>query len=318
MTTGSGRRLLLACVIATAASMPAAGRAQTYNPVTQQAQTRLAALGYDPGPLDGDLSPATRAAIRAYQSRSGLPETENLDPATLRKLGVGTSVALAGSVRNWGKLPTPARLDRLLRQPINDPRFPYRDYRPNAPGADLDIPGAAILAAMNASADRFGSRAPGRRGHTDLGYEEVKACLLSPFSTTYWSDLMYHYYCQLSLPTRSCYSRALTGLSTPLGWTYPRVEAYRGCASGSLPRAEEFAWVARSQPIVMQYVTFAQTNGFDHEQEQAVINAFYGIRNPADRAECLAKRPLRIEDPIDGTHCLVNKTMRTRLVGQGS
>lgn len=314
----SGRRWLLACLLATLASMPAASRAQTYNPVTQQAQTRLAALGYDPGPLDGDLSPTTRAALRAYQRRSGLRETADLDAATLRRLHIGTSVALAGSVRNWGRLPTRAELDRLLHEPIDNPRFPYRDYRPNAPGADIAVPGAAILAAMNASADRYGSRAPGRRRHTDLGYEEMKACLLSPFSTTHWSDLTYHYYCQLSLAARSCYSRALTGLSSPLGWTYPRVEAYRGCANGTLPRAEEFAWVVKNQPIVMRYVTFAQTNGFDHEQEQAVINAYYGIRNPADRAECLAKRPLRIEDPIDGTHCLVNKTMRTRLVGQGS
>jgi len=310
--------LVLAGIITIVGGISFESRAQSYNPATQQAQTKLSALGYDPGPLDGDLSPATREAIRAYQRRSGLPETANLDRATLKRLGVGTSAALAGSVRNWARLPTHAQLNRLLLQPINDPRFPYRDYRPNAPGANLDIPGAAILAAMNASADRYGSRGPGRRGHTILGYEEAKACLLSPFSTTHWSDLMYHYYCQLSLAARSCFSRALTGLSTPLGWTYPRVDAYRGCANGTLPRAEEFAWVVRNQPILFQYVTNAQTNGFNHEQEQAVINAFYGLRNPADSTECRAKRPLRIEDPLDGTHCLVSKTMRVRLGGQGS
>ena len=129
---------------------------------------------------------------------------------------------------------------------------------------------------------------------------------------------MYHYYCQLSLATRSCYSRALVGLSAPIGWTYSRVDAYRGCAEGTLPRAESFAWVVRNQPIAFQYVMHSQTNAFNHEQEQAVINAFYGIRNPADRRECRAKRPLRLEDPTDGTHCLVNKTMRVPLVGQGS
>ena len=53
------------------------------------------------------------------------------------------------------------------------------------------------------------------------------------------------------------------------------------------------------------------------EQEQAVINAFYGVTNPADRNECLHKRPRRTEDPGDGTHCLVNKTMNQRLVGKG-
>jgi peptidoglycan hydrolase-like protein with peptidoglycan-binding domain len=318
MATAPGRYLVFASVITIVAATPAVSRAQAYNPVTQQAQTRLAALGYDPGPLDGTLSPATRATIRAYQRQSGLRETGGLDDATLHRLGVQTSVGLARSVRDWAALPTQPQLDLMLLAPINDPRFPYTDYRPNAPGADLDIPGATILAAMNASADRFGSRRPGQRRHTSIGYRQERACLLSPFSTTHWSDLSYHYYCQLSLATRSCYSRALVGLSLPIGRTYSRVEAYRGCAEKTLLRAEGFAWVAKNQPIVFQYVTYAQTNGFDHAQEQAVINAFYGIKNPADRTECRAKRPLRLEDPTDGTHCLVNKTMRERLVGRGS
>lgn len=35
------------------------------------------------------------------------------------------------------------------------------------------------------------------------------------------------------------------------------------------------------------------------------------------RRECRAKRPLRLEDPTDGTHRVVNKTIRVPLVGQG-
>lgn len=318
MTSPLGRGMVTAVAIATTAGVPAVSLAQTYNPVTQQAQTRLAALGYDPGPLDGNIDPATRAALRAYQTRSGLPVTGDLDEATSRKLGIVTSVGLARSVRDWGRRPTRAWLGRALREPINDPRYPYRDYRPNAPGAALDVPGATIRAAMNAAADRYGSRRPGQKGHTPLGYGQMRACLVSPFSTTHWSDLGYHYYCQLSLAARSCYSRALVGLSAEIGTTYPRVEAYRGCAAGLLPRAKEFAWVVKTQPIVFQYLAYAQTNAFDHAQEQAVINAFYRIENPADRAECRAKRPLRLEDPSDGTHCLVNKTMRQPLVGRGS
>jgi S1-C subfamily serine protease len=36
-------------------------------------QRRLASIGYDPGPADGILGPKSRAAIRAFQAREGLP-----------------------------------------------------------------------------------------------------------------------------------------------------------------------------------------------------------------------------------------------------
>jgi hypothetical protein len=83
-----------------------------------------------------------------------------------------------------------------------------------------------------------------------------------------------------------------------------------------LPKASDFAFVTQTQPQIFQYVMLGQTHAFNHEQEQAIINAFYGVKNPADRRECQLKRPRRTEDPTDGTHCLVNKTMSQRLVGK--
>jgi allophanate hydrolase subunit 2 len=97
----------------------------------------------------------------------------------------------------------------------------------------------------------------------------------------------------------------------------PRPKAYQGCAAGTLPQAADFSFVAQTQPQIFQYVMFGQTHAFNHEQEQAIINAFYDVKNPADRRECRLKRPRRTEDPSDGTHCLVNKTMAVRLVGKG-
>jgi len=38
-------------------------------------QRGLAALGYDPGPVDGILGPKTRSAIRAFQAREKLSVT---------------------------------------------------------------------------------------------------------------------------------------------------------------------------------------------------------------------------------------------------
>jgi peptidoglycan hydrolase-like protein with peptidoglycan-binding domain len=58
---------------------PAAG-------VIQQAQTRLAQLGFDPGPIDGQLGPRTAAAVRQWQATYGLPESGRIDRATLGAL----------------------------------------------------------------------------------------------------------------------------------------------------------------------------------------------------------------------------------------
>jgi hypothetical protein len=205
-------------------------------------------------------------------------------------------------------------LDKLIANPINDPGSPYTDYRPNAPAANLDLPGAAILAAMNTSADIFGSRLPGQPKHTNDGYNYLTGCLKTGYAPTNWPDIAIHYYCQMSKP-RACYTYALSGKSTG-GVKVPRPKAYQGCAAGTLPQAADFAFVSKTQPQIFQYVMLGQTHAFNHEQEQAIINAFYGVKNPADRNECRLKRPRRTEDPADGTHCLVSKTMSVRLVGK--
>ena len=62
-----------------------------------------------------------------------------------------------------------------------------------------------------------------------------------------------------------------------------------------LPNGNDFSFVAKTQPLIFQYVMFGQTHAFNHEQEQAIINAFYGVKNPADRGECRLKMT-----PADG------------------
>jgi peptidoglycan hydrolase-like protein with peptidoglycan-binding domain len=53
---------------------------------SQVAQGYLRAFGFDPGPVTGVFTAETQAAVRAYQSRYGLPVTGLLDPATRRGL----------------------------------------------------------------------------------------------------------------------------------------------------------------------------------------------------------------------------------------
>jgi hypothetical protein len=312
MTNTMLRNVLPCLMIAVGLGLSQAAQAAGYNPVTQQAQSKLATLGHDPGPLDGIAGELTRTGVLAFQKQSGLSETGVLDPSTLEKLGIGTSVDKANAVADWMPVPTQDDLDKLVAKPVNSPSSPYTDYRPNAPAANLDLPGAAILAAMNTSADIFGSRLAGQPKHTDEGFKFLIGCLTS--APTHWPDITIHYYCQMSKP-RACYTYALSGKST--GARLPRPKAYQGCAAGVLPNGADFSFVVKTQPQIFQYVTFGQTHAFNHEQEQAIINAFYGVKNPADRSECRIKRPLRTQDPTDGTHCLVNKTMTGILVGKG-
>jgi Putative peptidoglycan binding domain len=290
MTKTMRRKVLLCLMTTVGLVLSQAAHADGYNPVTQQAQSKLATLGHDPGPLDGVAGGLTRTAVLAFQKQSGLQETGVFDPATLEKLGIGTSVEKANAVADWVPVPTQDDLDKLVAKPVNNPSSPYTDYRPNAPAANLDLPGAAVLAAMNTSADTFGSRLPGQPKHTDQGYKNLTGCLRTGFAPTHWSDITIHYYCQMGQP-RACYTFALSGKST--GVKLPRPKAYQGCAVGALPNGSDFSFVAKTQPQIFQYVMFGQTHAFNHEQEQAIINAFYGVKNPADRNECRLKRPLR-------------------------
>jgi peptidoglycan hydrolase-like protein with peptidoglycan-binding domain len=54
----------------------------------RQAQERLKAAGFDPGPIDGQLGAQTTAAIRDYQKSHGLPQTGRLDESTRKLLMV--------------------------------------------------------------------------------------------------------------------------------------------------------------------------------------------------------------------------------------
>jgi peptidoglycan hydrolase-like protein with peptidoglycan-binding domain len=54
--------------------------------VAAEAQRKLAALGYQPGPADGAMGGHTAAALRAFQKDHNLAITGRLDPATIAEL----------------------------------------------------------------------------------------------------------------------------------------------------------------------------------------------------------------------------------------
>ena len=56
--------------------------------MVRKAQEQLKSEGHDPGPIDGLMGPKTQEAIKSFQRDENLPETGQLDQATLAKLGV--------------------------------------------------------------------------------------------------------------------------------------------------------------------------------------------------------------------------------------
>ncbi|TAL34953.1 MAG: hypothetical protein EPN98_07805 [Phenylobacterium sp.] len=60
----------------------------TVSQFVQRVQIALMVKGYDPGPADGELSPKTRDALRAFQTASNLEVSGNMDVPTLNALGV--------------------------------------------------------------------------------------------------------------------------------------------------------------------------------------------------------------------------------------
>ena len=306
---------IIGLIIVAGMALSPASQAASFSPVIEQAQMRLVQLGFDPGEVDGIPGPRTSAAIKAFQKQSGLPETGTLDSATQAKLDSSAPAPQVDTVKDWRPVPSQDELDKLAANPANDPSFPYTDYRPNAPAANMDLPGTAILAAMKTSSDTFGSGPPGTPKSTPKAHKAMTDCLNT--QPTHWADITLHYYCQMALP-RQCFTYALRGKDTPGERKYTRVNAYQGCSTGKLPHSDPFAFVTKTQPQIFQYVMFGQTNAFKPEQEQAIINAFYGVRDPANPRECRLKRPTRAEDPDNGTHCLVNKTMTPKLMGKGT
>lgn len=73
---------------------PAASTGATKNTI-QEAQERLQALGYQPGPTDGVMGTRATAALKRFQSDHGLTASGALDQKTLAALNARREVAAA-------------------------------------------------------------------------------------------------------------------------------------------------------------------------------------------------------------------------------
>jgi peptidoglycan hydrolase-like protein with peptidoglycan-binding domain len=59
-----------------------------YAPLIRQVQDKLHALDFDPGPVNGAMTPKTQAALAQFQLSQLLPASGTLDQPTLLALGL--------------------------------------------------------------------------------------------------------------------------------------------------------------------------------------------------------------------------------------
>ena len=68
-----------------------------YTGFISKVQEKLHALGFDPGPVNGDLNAKTQAALAQFQLSRTVPAGGQLDDQTLAELGVARDDAAAGA-----------------------------------------------------------------------------------------------------------------------------------------------------------------------------------------------------------------------------
>ncbi len=89
-----------------------------------EVQSRLRAIGYDPGPLDGSAGPLTAAAVRQYQQARRLPPTGSADRDLLARL---RREAAAAPLPSRTQPPPPPRNYATARPQQRDEFMDYID-----------------------------------------------------------------------------------------------------------------------------------------------------------------------------------------------
>lgn len=88
VTTETGETTLVTTPNGETKLVTLSGRSELFKTIVMHVQVALMGQGLFDGPIDGDVGPKTRAALRTFQQRNGLAVTGTITPQTLDALHV--------------------------------------------------------------------------------------------------------------------------------------------------------------------------------------------------------------------------------------
>ena len=138
--------------------------------LTERIEGRLAARGYDPGPVDGKVDARSRAAIKALQRDLGNPQTGDLSKAEIGALfGDAPLPRVAAPVATPSAPPAPAPAPAPAPPPAMAPAAPAPSVSPRSPEAEAQARDEALARTRGAGQGELEIfLAWGTRGDIDL------------------------------------------------------------------------------------------------------------------------------------------------------
>jgi hypothetical protein len=170
-----------------------------------------------------------------------------------------------------GQIPKRPAIDPMVKQVVV---WNLKDY----PGTNMPLSTDEVLQAMNDLKLEFW-------GHPVT--EKIRQDCLNNLVPE-WSDLMFHYYCQMG-EARKCFtSQAKDHGRTLGGYT----TSYEICKYDD---KYNFKWIDRNQADIFRYImyTVGDPEAFNQADQDDVINQFYGVTSPSN----CKQRPRRNAPP---------------------
>jgi hypothetical protein len=157
-----------------------------------------------------------------------------------------------------GQIPKRPAIDPMVKQVVV---WNLKDY----PGTNMPLSTDEVLQAMNDLKQEYWGHPVNEKLRQD--------CLNNLVPE--WSDLMFHYYCQIGA-ARKCFTLQAKDQGRTLGGY---TTSYEICKDD-----HDFKWLSRNQADIFRYIMFTvgDPEAFNQADQDEVINEFYGVTSAAN------------------------------------